>query len=271
MRPLVIVPTYNERENLPQLTEALLAIPDLRVLVVDDASPDGTGMVAEQLAGSSDGRMTVLRRTGKRGLGVAYIDGMQLALRTDADVICQMDADLSHQPIDLVRMLQAIQHADVVIGSRYVPGGRIVNWPPHRKALSATANRYIRALCSVSAHDCTSGFRCWRRHALAGIPLDRIRSEGYAFLVEMLCEAVRQRCVIAEVPISFIERRHGASKLRARIILESALLPWRIAFDPARRAPADSTTSAGNAAALSQDGPVNVHVSDFHHGRSDAI
>ena len=241
MRPLVIVPTYNERENLPRLTEALLAIPDLRILVVDDASPDGTGEMAQELARTSQGRVSVLLRTGKRGLGVAYIEGMQLALRTDADVICQMDADLSHQPADLVRMLQAVPQADVVIGSRYVPGGRIVNWPPHRRMLSASANRYIRTVCGVSVHDCTSGFRCWKREALAGIPLERIGSEGYAFLVEMLHEAIRRRCVISEVPISFIERRYGASKLSARVIFESAILPWRIAFDstPRTQAPAD--------------------------------
>jgi len=261
MRPLVIVPTYNERENLPRLAEGLLAIPDLRVLVVDDASPDGTGDVAQELARASHGRVSVLSRTGKRGLGVAYIDGMQLALRTDADVICQMDADLSHQPTDLVRMLQAVAHADLVIGSRYVPGGRIVNWPPHRKMLSASANRYIRAVCAISVRDCTSGFRCWRREALAGIPLERIRAEGYAFLVEMLYEAIRQRSVVSEVPISFIERRHGASKLSARVIIESATLPWRIAFDSAPR--------------VSSPSPETPHAttgtSEFHPDRSDTV
>ena len=196
MRPLVIVPTYNERENLPRLVSELLTIPNLRILVVDDGSPDGTGDIADELSRSSLGRVSVLRRTGKRGLGVAYIDGMRMALQGDADVICQMDADLSHQPGDLVRMLAAIEDADIVIGSRYVPGGRIVNWPMRRKLLSAAANRYIRALCGMPVNDCTSGFRCWQRHTLAAIPLDRITTEGYAFLVELLYEGVRRRSAI---------------------------------------------------------------------------
>ena len=252
MRPLVIVPTYNERENLPKLASELLAIPNLRILVVDDGSPDGTGDVADELSRSSRGQVSVLRRTGKRGLGVAYIDGMRAALQGDADVICQMDADLSHQPGDLVRMLAAVEHADIVIGSRYVPGGRIVNWPLHRKVLSAAANRYIRALCAVPVNDCTSGFRCWQRHALAAIPLDRITSEGYAFLVELLYEGVRRGSAVKEVPITFIERRHGASKLRASVLLESAMLPWQIAFS-SRRAPAGEAARGTDPATLSRD------------------
>lgn len=251
MRPLVIVPTYNERENLPRLVSELLTIPHLRILVVDDGSPDGTGDVADELSRSSLGRVSVLRRTGKRGLGVAYIDGMRMALQGDADVICQMDADLSHQPGDLVRMLAAIEDADIVIGSRYVPGGRIVNWPMRRKLLSAAANRYIRVLCGMPVNDCTSGFRCWQRHTLAAIPLDRITTEGYAFLVELLYEGVRRRSAITEVPITFIERRHGASKLRARVLLESAILPWQIAFS--RPAATGEAASGTDPATLSRD------------------
>ena len=252
MRPLVIVPTYNERENLPKLANELLTIPSLRILVVDDGSPDGTGDVADELSRSSLGRVKVLRRTGKRGLGVAYVDGMRMALQGDADVICQMDADLSHQPGDLVRMLAAIEHADIVVGSRYVPGGRIVNWPMRRKLLSAAANRYIRALCAMPVNDCTSGFRCWQRHTLAAIPLDRIASEGYAFLVELLYEGVRRRSVVREVPITFIERRHGASKLRASVLLESAILPWQIAFS-SRTASAGEAASGTDESTLSRD------------------
>jgi dolichol-phosphate mannosyltransferase len=254
MRPLVIVPTYNERENLPLLVSELLLLPAVRVLVVDDGSPDGTGAVAEELSRTGGGRVSVLHRTGMRGLGVAYIEGMRFALRhTDADVICQMDADLSHRPVDLARMLQAIGGADLVIGSRYVQDGRIVNWPLHRRLLSATANRYIRALCSLPIRDCTSGFRCWKREALAGIPLDRIRSEGYAFLVELVHEAARGGCAIVEVPISFIERRHGASKLRARVLVESAILPWRIALStPVPRPPFDRMKRERDAAPASR-------------------
>jgi len=230
MLPLVIVPTYNERENLPLLVPQLLEIPDLRVLVVDDGSPDGTGALADALAERSRGRVSVMHRTGPRGLGLAYLEGIRHALETEADVICQMDADLSHQPAHLPAMLDAIRHADLVIGSRYVPGGRIVNWPLRRKLLSASANAYIRAVCSLSARDCTSGFRCWRRSALASLPLHRIDAEGYAFLVQMLYEALDAGCTVAETPITFVERENGQSKLRLRILVESALLPWKLAL-----------------------------------------
>ena len=228
MRPLGIVPTYNERENLPNLVHQLLDIPNLRVLVVDDGSPDGTGQLADDLAVRSSGRLSVLHRTGRRGLGRAYVDGIRAALRTDADVICQMDADLSHQPKDLVAMLAAAQQSQLVIGSRYIRGGRIVNWPLRRQILSSGANRYIRSICSLAVRDCTSGFRCWQRETLAGLPLDRIDAEGYAFLVQLLWEAVRAGCTISEVPITFVEREFGASKLRLRVLAESAMLPWRL-------------------------------------------
>ena len=242
MRPLVIVPTYNERENLPKLLGGLLEIPNLRVLVVDDDSPDGTGVIADDLAASSDGRVSVLHRQGPRGLGRAYLDGIRHALQTDADVICQMDADLSHQPEQLRTMLDAARHADLVIGSRYIPDGRIVNWPLRRRLLSAGANAYIRLICSISARDCTSGFRCWKRERLASLPLDKINSEGYAFLVELLHLAFSAGCVIAETPITFIERERGASKLRLSILLESAIVPWRLALS--RRAAAQPAAAS---------------------------
>jgi dolichol-phosphate mannosyltransferase len=228
VRPLVIVPTYNERRNLPTLVAGLLEIPNARVLVVDDGSPDGTGALADELAAQSDGRISVLHRTGPKGLGRAYLDGIEQALRTDADVICQMDADLSHRPRDLVAMLEAAKDADLVIGSRYVPGGQIVNWPRRRRLLSAGANRYVRWICSMAVRDCTSGFRCWKRETLSALPLHRIDAEGYAFLVQLLWEAVRAGCAISEVPITFVEREFGASKLRLPILVESAVLPWRL-------------------------------------------
>jgi dolichol-phosphate mannosyltransferase len=229
MRPLVIIPTYNERANLPGLIERLLTISDLRILVVDDASPDGTGQLADHYAAANRARVQVLHRTGRRGLGLSYIDGMYIALRTDSTHICQMDADLSHNPADIPRLLEAAQQAEFVIGSRYVPGGKIENWPLRRRMLSAFANRYIRAITRMTIRDCTSGFRCWRREALERLPLASIRSDGYAFIVELAWEATRAGLECAEVPITFVERREGASKLSWAVIIESVILPWRLA------------------------------------------
>ena len=228
MDALVIIPTFNERDNLPVIAEALLRIPRIQVLVVDDNSPDGTGAVADELAASAGGRIHVLHRTGLKGLGRSYVDGMLHALTFEAPLICQMDADLSHDPTDVPRLMQAAMTADVVIGSRYVPGGRVENWPRRRMALSAFANRYVRAITGLDARDCTSGFRCWRREALARIPLRDIASNGYAFLVEMLWHAGQARCRIAEEPITFTERRAGISKLSGGVIAESILVPWRL-------------------------------------------
>ena len=232
MRPLVIVPTYNERANLGPLLEQLLALPTLRVLIVDDASPDGTGQIADDFAATNRSRVQVLHRHGKRGLGLSYIDGMYVALRTDATHIYQMDADLSHNPADIPRLLDAATDADFVIGSRYVPGGRIENWPLHRRLLSAFANRYIRAITRMTIRDCTSGFRCWRREALERLPLASITSDGYAFIVEMAFDASRAGLRCTEVPITFVERREGASKMSSGVILESAIVPWRLAARP---------------------------------------
>lgn len=232
MRPLVIVPTYDERANVRPLLDQLLAIPGLRILIVDDASPDGTGQIADEYAAANRARVQVLHRTGRRGLGLSYIDGMYVALRTDATHICQMDADLSHHPADLPRLLTAAEQADFAVGSRYVPGGRIENWPFHRRLLSAFANRYIRAIARIAIRDCTSGFCCWRREVLERLPLASIRSDGYAFIVELAFEAWRAGFTCAEVPITFVERREGASKLSWMAILESAIVPWRLAARP---------------------------------------
>ena len=232
MRPLVIVPTYNERDNLPALLEQLLMLDGLRILVVDDSSPDGTGRIADEYAAANRSRVQVLHRTGKRGLGRSYIDGMYLALRTDATHICQMDADLSHNPLDVPRLIAATEQAEFAIGSRYVPGGRIENWPARRRMLSAFANRYIRAITNLTIRDCTSGFRCWRREALEQLPLASIRSDGYAFIVELAWEASKAGFRCGEIPITFVERRRGASKLSTRVIVESAILPWRLVARP---------------------------------------
>jgi dolichol-phosphate mannosyltransferase len=231
---LVIVPTYNERENLPVLVTQLMQQPNVSVMVVDDQSPDDTGAVADGLARDYPGRIEVMHRTGDRGLGRSYIDGMLsiLARPPRADVICQMDADLSHDPRHLPALIAATDAADIVIGSRYIPGGDVVNWPKRRRFLSRFANSYIRLVTRLHARDCTSGYRCWRREALASIPLAQFTSEGYSFLVEMLYAAAAARLRFAEVPITFIERRLGESKLSRAVLLESAITPWRLIASP---------------------------------------
>ncbi|MGE3179253.1 MAG: polyprenol monophosphomannose synthase [Vicinamibacterales bacterium] len=229
---LVIVPTYNERGNLPVLVRGLLACDNVRVMVVDDNSPDGTGAVADELARVYPGRVEVMHRTGRRGLGRSYIDGIKRAIQEPVDVICQMDADLSHDPAQLPAIIAATEHADVVIGSRYIPGGAIVNWPKRRQLLSRFANLYIHSVTQLNARDCTSGYRCWRRSALAALPLDRFISDGYSFLVEMLFVASRRGCRVAEVPITFVERREGESKISRSVLFESAITPWRLIASP---------------------------------------
>ena len=236
---LVIIPTYNERANIPVLVAGLMKHANVRVLVVDDNSPDGTGALAEELGRQYAGRVSVLHRTTNRGFGRSYIDGMKQALGENVDVICQMDADLSHDPAQLPDLIAAASGADMVIGSRYVPGGTIVNWPLKRHVLSRFANTYIRTVTRVSAHDCTSGYRCWKKSALASLPLDSFFSDGYSFLVEMLFVAHRRGCRIAEVPITFVERREGESKVSRAVLLESAVTPWRLISNPesSRKAP----------------------------------
>jgi dolichol-phosphate mannosyltransferase len=225
---LVVIPTYNERENLPVLIDKLMALDNVRALVVDDQSPDGTGAVADDLARRYQGRVSVMHRTERRGFGRSYIDGLHKAAAEPVDIICQMDADLSHDPAHLPSLVAATAHADIVIGSRYVPGGAIINWPLRRRILSRIANLYIRSVARIEARDCTSGYRAWRKPALAALPLDRFISDGYSFLVEMLFVAQGQGARIGESPITFVERRLGQSKLSWRVLLESALAPWRL-------------------------------------------
>jgi dolichol-phosphate mannosyltransferase len=228
MNVLVVTPTYNERDNLPDLVRAILTYPETRVMVVDDQSPDGTGALADALATEYPGRVMVVHRTGKRGLGRSYVEGLQIAIKDGADLICQMDADWSHDPKYLPEIVRAAADHDVVIGSRYLRGVSVVNWPLRRIVLSAFANRYIRAITGLKAQDCTSGYRCWRREMLASLPLDRVVSDGYAFLVEMLYEAHRRGARIGEVPIIFVERRLGVSKLSGSVLVESGITPWSL-------------------------------------------
>jgi len=225
---LVIVPTYNERDNLPALVRELMLHPNVRVLVVDDGSPDGTGAVADALAGEFAPRVQVMHRTTERGLGRSYVDGIRVAVDEPVDVICQMDADLSHDPRQIPAMIAATSAADVVIGSRYVAGGEIVNWPLRRRLLSRFANAYIRAVARLRPRDCTSGYRCWRRTTLAALPIESFLSDGYSFLIEMLHAGARRGARIVEVPITFVERRQGQSKLSLGVLMESAVTPWRL-------------------------------------------
>jgi dolichol-phosphate mannosyltransferase len=230
MNVLIVTPTYNERDNLPLLAAGVLKYDGVRLLVVDDGSPDGTGAVADALAREYPGRVEVMHRTGLRGLGRSYIDGLLHAINEgSAEFVCQMDCDLSHDPTYLPSLVDAAASHDLVIGSRYMNGGvSVVNWPVHRILLSAFGNRYIRMVTKLAASDCTSGYRCWRREALARIPIKTMVSDGYAFLVEMLFEAKRRNLRIGEVPIIFVERRLGQSKLSSNVLIESLIMPWRL-------------------------------------------
>ena len=224
----VIIPTYNERETLPHLIRQLMDFPGVRVLVVDDGSPDGTGLIAENLSSTFPGRLEVMHRPHPAGLGSAYIDGMQHALAYQTDLIAQMDADLSHDVRYLPDLIAAASTADLVLGSRYVPGGGVSNWSLDRRLLSRFANFYVRAITGLRVRDATAGYRCWRRETLRQLPLERLKSSGYSFQVEMAWETVRRGFRVAEVPIVFVERTQGRSKLNWPVILESIWLPWRL-------------------------------------------
>jgi dolichol-phosphate mannosyltransferase len=237
MKLLVVLPTYNEKPNIERVASAILRHDFTRLLIVDDGSPDGTGKIADELAAASNGRVEVMHRAGPRGLGLSYIDGLRRALATDADAIGQMDADLSHDPAYLPDLVAALDRVDLAIGSRYLHGVSVVNWPLHRIALSAFANRYIRFVTGLDTHDCTSGFRVWRRDALAKLPLDNATTNGYAFLTEMLYEAARLGCHIGEVPIVFVERLEGYSKVSSSVLFESLLTPWRLVLRGGRVQP----------------------------------
>lgn len=219
-RVLVVIPTYDERETLPVLLPRVLAETTVDVLVVDDASPDGTGEWAEQVA-ASEPRVRVLHRPGKQGLGAAYRAGLGWGMEHGYELLVEMDADLSHDPSHLPAMVAAAEHADLVLGSRYVDGGGTENWPWHRRALSSGGNAYVRLLTGLPVHDATSGYRVFRAAVLDEIDLANLTSEGYSFQLETVLAAHRAGFTIHEVPITFVERTAGASKISRRIVVEA--------------------------------------------------
>ncbi|MBT3321382.1 MAG: polyprenol monophosphomannose synthase [Anaerolineae bacterium] len=230
MNITIIIPTYNEAENLPKLVSALFSLNlDIRLLIVDDNSPDGTGEIADSLAADYLDKVKILHREGKLGLRTAYLTGIELALATETDAIAQMDADFSHDPERLLEMADMLKNRDVVLGSRYVSGGRVdENWPLWRKALSAFGNFYARTILSFELRDVTTGFRLWRRETLEGMPLNRIQSSGYVFLVEMAYMAYSLGYRFGEVPIYFADRQWGKSKMSFKIQLEAAFRIWQV-------------------------------------------
>ncbi len=242
----VVIPTYNEAENLPTMAEALfaLSLPGLHLIIVDDASPDGTGQIADRLAAEHPGRMEVIHREGKRGLGSAYITGFKRALADGAEYIVQMDADFSHSPHYIPEMVAQCADYDVVVGSRYVKGGKLdERWSWWRYALSWWGNAiYTRLILRLHSKDSTAGFKCWRRNTLLGIGLDRIHSNGYIFQVEMAYISERLGYRTLEIPIYFEDRRIGQSKMDNRIKIEAALRTWQIAWRHRRLTPRDRAT-----------------------------
>lgn len=232
---VVIVPTYNERDNLAPLVRAVLAAePRVDVLVVDDNSPDGTGAVADELA-QAEPRVRVLHRPKKDGLGRAYVAGFKRALADGYQYVLEMDADFSHKPADVPRLLaQAEAGADVVLGSRRVPGGGTVNWGLGRQLISAGGSLYARTILGVGVHDLTGGFKCFRRAVLEAIALDEVRSSGYAFQVELTYRALRKGFRVVEVPIVFEDRRVGQSKMSRTVFLEAVAMMWRLRADALR-------------------------------------
>jgi dolichol-phosphate mannosyltransferase len=230
-RVLVIIPTYNERENLERIVERVVtSVPDAHVLVVDDGSPDGTGKIADALA-DEDQRVRVLHRTAKNGLGAAYIAGFGWGLERGYDVLVEMDADGSHAPEQLHRLLGALGHADAVLGSRWVPGGAVVNWPRRRKLLSLAGNLYARMALGISLKDATGGYRAYSRGVIEAIDYAGVASEGYCFQVDLTRRAIAAGFRVAEVPITFVERERGESKMSGAIVREAFLrvTQWGVA------------------------------------------
>lgn len=226
----IVIPTYNERYNLAELAAGILSLgPSANILVVDDNSPDGTGQLADDLAAESP-QVHVLHRKGKLGLGTAYVEGFRWALDHGADYVFSMDGDYSHDPKYLPQFWNELLNNDVVVGSRYLHGISVINWPLRRLILSQLANTYVRRTTGLRVKDCTSGFVGYRRYVLEKIGFESVRSEGYAFLVELKYRAQRHHFSIVETPIIFVDRRMGASKLSQSVMVEAFWLPWQLAW-----------------------------------------
>jgi dolichol-phosphate mannosyltransferase len=225
------VPTYNERENVLALVPQILRLPlDIEVLIVDDNSPDGTGQVVADMA-AKDVRVHLLKRKAKLGLGSAYVEGFKYALsRPEIQYVFEMDADFSHDPASIPSFLEAIKDCDLVLGSRYLRGVTVVNWPLSRLILSYSANLYTRIVTGLPVHDATGGFKCFRRRALEGLDLDGVHSDGYSFQIEMSFKCWRKGFCIKEIPITFVDRRVGTSKMSQKIVWEAVWLVWRLRF-----------------------------------------
>lgn len=232
---VVIIPTYNERENLRTLLPQILDLdPRYSVLVVDDNSPDGTGEIAAAFAASNPGRVEVLHRPLKQGIGRAYVAGFRQVLRGKPDFIATMDADHSHNPADLPRLLAALENADLALGSRYAPGGATSGWPLHRRTLSRFGSAYARTILGVDIHDLTGGLKVYRRAALEKLDLDAVSSDGYVFQIETTYRLLQQGQRIVEVPVTFVDRVAGRSKLSRKIILEAMVIVWKLRLDKAK-------------------------------------
>lgn len=230
-RNLVIIPTYNERNNIAKIVEeVVLANQGFDILIVDDRSPDGTGIEADRLAALYQ-EVQVLHRPAKLGIGKAYLDGFSWALKKGYEYIFEMDGDWSHSPKDLARLLDGTRDSDLCIGSRYVSNGGVINWPLWRQALSRTANLYVRLITRLPIKDTTSGFKCFKRKVLASLPLDKIHSEGYSFQIEMHYRAWQKGFKLKEIPIIFIDRPYGSSKMSKQIIWEAFLVVWKLVLN----------------------------------------
>jgi len=230
MRTLVIIPTYNELDNLPiLLPEVLSKNAEINVLIVDDNSPDGTAAFVENEMKNND-RIHFIKRSSKQGLGTAYIAGFKYALQNNFELIFEMDADFSHDPKEIPRFLDEIRSSDVVIGSRYINGVNVINWPMRRLLLSSFANLYTRIITGMPVHDATGGYKCFRRKVLESINLDQVRSNGYAFQIEMNFKAWKKGFKVKEIPIIFVDRMKGQSKMSKKIVREAVTMVWKLRF-----------------------------------------
>ena len=234
LKTFIVVPTYNEKENLPMLVEALfkLNVENLNILIVDDNSPDGTGEIADEIKEKNPGDVSVIHRKGKLGLGTAYITGFKYCLDQGADQIVQMDADFSHNPEKVTELIDRLKESDMALGSRYVRGGSLdEDWAFWRKGLSSFGNLYTRLILRMPIKDVTGGFRAWKKETLEGIPLERVKSQGYAFQIEMAYITHLKGYSISEVPIYFADRSRGDSKMSIKIQIEAARRVWSILFE----------------------------------------